>query len=384
MNDYYYTEEKLNPKRGVLIELHLADLHFGAFDPAKQYDILMKQFFQPALELPKLDVISVDGDIFDHKVMSNSDVAMYATKFVDNLVGLAEQKNATLILLAGTYSHDYDQLKLFYHYMDREFSNRVDVRVITSIQFEDIKGARVLCIPELYGIEESVYRKFFFESGYYDAAFVHGTFEGSVYGNNVSQGRLLTSNDFIYCKGFAISGHIHKGGCFAGFYYYCGCPYRWKFGEEEDKGYLLLAHDLDTQLHYVQFMPIVSDTYITIYVDELMSEDPQKIINYIDNEKKTKGIDYIKVRVRVPISGSNKNVIHQYYRNSDNTFVEFLDKEEIQKEKIKEETSNRYNYLMDDSISDLERFCMYVNEQQNEHFITVDRLKKILSSDSLI
>lgn len=383
MNDYIYTEENLNPKRGVLIELHIADLHFGAFDPARQYDILMKQFYYPALELPKLDIISVDGDLFDHKVMSNSDVAMYATKFVDNLVGLAQQKNATLILLAGTYSHDYDQLKLFYHYMDGEFSNKVDVRVITSIQFENIKGARVLCIPELYNIDESVYRHFFFESGYYDEAYIHGTFEGSVYGNNVSQGRLLTPNDFIYCKGFAIAGHVHKSGCFGSFFYYTGSPYRWKFGEEEDKGYLLIAHDLDTQLNYIQFMPIVSDTYITIYVDELLSEDPQKIINYIDEEKKTRNIDFIKVRIRVPISGSNKNIINQYYRNNDNTFVEFIDQEQVQKEKIKKESSDSYNYLLDDSISDLERFCMYVNENQNEQFITVSKLKEILS-DSII
>jgi DNA repair exonuclease SbcCD nuclease subunit len=340
----------------------------------------MKQFIEPSIQLPKLDIIAVDGDIFDRKVMSNSDVAMYATKFISNLVWLAEQKNATLVLLSGTYSHDYDQLKLFYHYLD---SSRVDVRIITSIQFEMIKGARVLCIPELYGLDESVYRKFFFESGYYDAAFVHGTFEGSVYGNNVSQGRLLTPRDFIMCKGFAISGHVHKRGCFSGFYYYCGCPYRWKFNEEEDKGYLLLAHDLDTQLHYIQFVPIKSDTYITIYLDELISEDPQMIINYIDNEKNTKGIDYIKVRIRYPISGSNKNIINQYYRNSDNTFVEFLDKEEIKKEKLKQETTDSYNYLLDDSISDLERFCRYVNDNQNELFITVDKLKKVLS-DSII
>lgn len=380
MNDYIYTEEYLNTKRGILIELHIADLHFGAFDPSRQYDMLMKQFIEPSIQLPKLDIIAVDGDIFDRKVMSNSDVAMYATKFISNLVWLAEQKNATLVLLSGTYSHDYDQLKLFYHYLD---SSRVDVRIITSIQFEMIKGARVLCIPELYGLDESVYRKFFFESGYYDAVFVHGTFEGSVYGNNVSQGRLLTPRDFVMCKGFAISGHVHKRGCFSGFYYYCGCPYRWKFNEEEDKGYLLLAHDLDTQLHYIQFVSIKSDTYITIYLDELISEDPQMIINYIDNEKNTKGIDYIKVRIRYPISGSNKNIINQYYRNSDNTFVEFLDKEEIKKEKLKQETTDSYNYLLDDSISDLERFCRYVNDNQNELFITVDKLKKVLS-DSII
>lgn len=369
------------PNRGMLVELHIADLHFGAFDPEDQYKILMEQFYQPAMSLPKVDIIAVDGDTFDHKVMSNSDVAMYACKFIDNLVYLAEQKNATLIILAGTYSHDYDQLKLFYHYIDGEYSKRVDVRVVTTIQFEDVKGARILCIPELYGIDETIYSKFFFESGYYDAAFVHGTYKGSVYGDNAGMGRLLTERDFIYCKGVAISGHVHKSGCFNGFYYYCGCPYRWKFGEEEDKGWLLLVHDLDTQIHYVQFMKIDSYRYDTIYVDQLISEDPQKIIQWIDNRQKKDNIDYIKVKFRVNIPGSDRMIINQFYRNNKHTFIEFLDQKEIETEKVKEEISNGYDYLMDDSISDLEKFIRYVNDNEGEQFITTEKLKELLTSE---
>lgn len=369
------------PNRGMLVELHIADLHFGAFDPEDQYKILMEQFYQPAMSLPKVDIIAVDGDTFDHKVMSNSDVAMYACKFIDNLVYLAEQKNATLIILAGTYSHDYDQLKLFYHYIDGEYSKRVDVRVVTTIQFEDVKGARILCIPELYGIDETIYSKFFFESGYYDAAFVHGTYKGSVYGDNAGMGRLLTERDFIYCKGVAISGHVHKSGCFNGFYYYCGCPYRWKFGEEEDKGWLLLVHDLDTQIHYVQFMKIDSYRYDTIYVDQLISEDPQKIIQWIDNRQKKDNIDYIKVKFRVNIPGSDRMIINQFYHNNKHTFIEFLDQKEIETEKVKEEISNGYDYLMDDSISDLEKFIRYVNDNEGEQFITTEKLKELLTSE---
>ena len=138
--------------RGTLIEVHLADLHFGAFDPKKQYQILVEQVLSDIAQLPKLDIISIDGDLFDHKVMSNSDAALYASKFVADLVHIAKQKNATLILLAGTYSHDFDQLKLFYHYMDNSNNYGVDVRVITNIQFEYIKGAKILMVPELMNL----------------------------------------------------------------------------------------------------------------------------------------------------------------------------------------------------------------------------------------
>ena len=365
--------------RGQLIEIHLADLHFGAFNPKTQYEILMEQFYNPVSQLPKIDIISIDGDSFDHKVMANSDAAMYATKFVDALVGLARDKNATLVILGGTYSHDFDQLKLFYHYMDNPQYSGVDVRVITNIQFEYIKGARILMIPELDGLDESIYRKFFFESGWYDEAFVHGTFEGAVYGNLTSgNSRLLRPEDFIYCTGVAISGHVHKASCFNGFYYYCGSPYRWKFGEEEEKGYLILLHDLDSRLHYVDFEPIKSFRYDTIYLDELISEDPKKICDYINTRKQREGIDFIKVRVRVPVPGYNQTIINNYYRNNPNTFVEFMSNNDIEEVSKDMEVDKKYEYLFDNSISDFDRFVKYVNESEGYQFITVEELSKLL------
>ena len=374
--DYGYENVQLN--RGTLIQVHIADLHFGAFDPKKQYEILQSQMLNKISMLPKLDVIVIDGDIFDHKVMSNSDSAMYATMFIDRLVDLARVKGSTLVLLHGTYSHDYDQLKLFYHYLE---DPSVDIRIITTIKFEYIKGAKVLCIPELYGVDESVYRKVFFESGWYDEAFVHGTFTGSVYGDYVGAGRLLSPEDFIYCKGVAIAGHVHKSGCFNGFFYYCGCPYRWKFGEEEDKGFIILAHNLDTQMHYVDFQVIKSYTYETIYIDSIMSEDPKVIIDYINRLKVERGIDYIKVRFRVPVPGYNRTIINNYYRNNGTSYVEFMDQKEIQKANTNEEIakSDEYGYLVDNSMSDIEKFVRYVNESEGFQFITVEKLTEILS-----
>lgn len=376
MSDYtQYLDENLG-KRGILNEVHIADLHFGAFNPKTQYKILEEQCFSQIEQIPKIDIISIDGDIFDHKVMSNSDTALYASLAVDRLVNICKQKGSTLLILHGTYSHDYDQLKLFYHYMS---DNSADVRIVTTLKFEYIKGAKILCIPELYGVDESVYHKFFFESGWYDAAFVHGTFKGAVYGDNVGAGRLLTPEDFIYCKGVAIAGHVHKSGCFNGFFYYCGCPYRWKFGEEEEKGYLLLSHDLDTQIHYVQFEPIKSFRYDTIYLDELVSEDPKKITEYINQLKIEKGIDFIKVRFRVPIPGYNKTIINNYYRNNSSTTIEFLDTKEVEEMKQQEQIkSTEYSYLTDNKLSDFEKFVRYVNDNEGYEFITVQKLEELL------
>ena len=163
--------------RGMFISVHIADLHFAAFDPARQYRILKEQFINNIVQLPRLDLISVNGDIFDHKLMGNSDSIYYASILIDELVNIAREKNATLLLLHGTYSHDADQLKLFYHYMD---DPTVDVRVVTQIKFEQIKNCRVLCIPELYGISDEYYDEVLHYSGYYDLAVIHDEVPQSV------------------------------------------------------------------------------------------------------------------------------------------------------------------------------------------------------------
>lgn len=374
----YYEKPGL---RGILNEVHIADIHFGAMSVKKQYDILKEQFISKIIQIPKIDIISVNGDLFDHKVMSNSDATMYASLFVSELVDICKAKNSTLVLLAGTYSHDYDQLKIFYHYLN---DPSIDIRIVTTLKFEDIKGAKILCIPELYGLDEEEYQQVFFHSGWYDSAFCHGTFQGSVYGDNVGNGRLLTPEDFTYCNGPAISGHVHKPGCFSGFYYYCGCPYRWKFGEEEDKGFLLLSHDLDTGKHYVQFEKIESDVYRTIFLDELLSNDPKVIIDYITKLKEEEGIDFIKVRFRVKVPTESRVVLNNYYRNNSRVFVEFLNDIELERESVSAENLNKldkYNYLIDPNISDFERFVRYVNDSEGEKIISVESLKEILSEN---
>ena len=132
----------------ILVEAHISDIHFGVFEPSKQYQILKQQFID-RINLLNLDLISINGDLFHHKFMSNSDAVMYAMKFVDELVQICRQKQCTLFILHGTPSHDANQTKLFYRYMN---DPTVDVRVIESIKFEYVKGKRILCIPEIAGL----------------------------------------------------------------------------------------------------------------------------------------------------------------------------------------------------------------------------------------
>ena len=53
--------------RGIIISAHIADLHFAAMNPKKQYDILSDQFIDKLESIPRLDLICINGDLFDHK-----------------------------------------------------------------------------------------------------------------------------------------------------------------------------------------------------------------------------------------------------------------------------------------------------------------------------
>lgn len=370
--------------RGGITAAHIADLHFPVIDPQKQYNILEDQFLKVIETIPRLDLLCINGDLFDHRNMASSDAVLYASLFVSRCVEICKSKNATLIILQGTQSHDSNQLKIYYHYMQRQ---DVDVRIVTNIRFEYVKNARILCIPELYGIPEEYYQQILFGSDFYDLCIMHGTIHGAVYGDNVGQGRLFHIEDFLNCRGPIISGHIHKPQCFNDHFYYCGSPYRWRFDDDHFKGFILMHYNLDTRKYYLDYKEIISDTYKTISIEELINNDPIETINYIRNLKQNQGINYIRVKFESAIPGSARIVINNQFRNDESVTLEFFSPErEIARqaeEKIKED-NEKFAFLLDPKLTDEQKFVLWVNHlKQDDQFLTVEELENMLKSDSL-
>lgn len=366
---HHITENEIyintNIKRGSLIQAHIADIHFGVINPKVQYDILKDQIINVLYNLPILDIIAIDGDLFDRKYMGDTDAISYATRFISDLVSIAKIKSSTLIIIAGTKSHDSGQLKLFYHYLT---NSDVDVRIVETIQFEIIKGARILCIPELYRVSESIYEKYLFNSGYYDMCFMHGTIKGAVYGDNVGEGRLFQISDFCKCLGPIISGHIHTGGCFNSYFYYTSSPLRWKFGEEQPKGFLIILYDLDTRYHYTHLQEVKSFIYKTINLSDLVYHSPEDIINYINNIKEKEGIDYIRVQFDIELEKSKADIINNYYKDN-NTVKIKIDKntKNITRDtltKSEAEIYDKFSYLFSNNISPYDKLSRFIIDKE--------------------
>lgn len=378
----------INYSRGTLTEIHISDIHFGVIDPKYQYDTLMEQFVNKISHI-HFDILSIDGDIFEHKFMSNSSAVYYAILFIDNLVQICRNKNATLMIIGGTEKHDADQIKLFHKYL---YDSTVDIRIIeNNIKFEYVKGAKILCIPELYNKGREYYEPFLNQP--YDSVFMHGSIKGSIYGNDNdnldSRAPTFSIEDFQYCFGPIIAGHVHTAGCFHKHCYYNGAPMRYRFGEEEKKGFIILLHNLDTHKYYMHFEEIQSMRYDTIELDNIILEkDPRDIINYIE-DLHSNGVDYIRLKITLNNDNDKINssleIIKNYFTSKRYVKIDIKNNKMIQYQQSSDQflqDNIQYDYILDKSLNEYEILSRYINQQMNCQYITADEIKEILN-DSL-
>ena len=363
------------------IIISISDIHFGAMDSQYMYNILLDQFINKISKL-NFNILAICGDLFDSKYMSNNPIISYVLTFIDNLVQLCRSKNAALILLDGTQSHDNGQLKLFYHYLN---DPSIDMYIIEQIQFICVKNLRILCIPEKYNISEDEYKNVLFNSGMYDMCLLHGTYNGSFKGSEIptlnDRVPIFSMDSFSNCVGPILMGHYHISGCYDKYAYYNGSPLRWKFGEENKKGFLITLYNSYNRWHYTELVPIISKSYITININDLLNNDPSEIIEYIKNYKLSHNIDYIRIQFNSP--NENINLVRSYFRTDQTVILQELNREQKAIEEINQniqEQQSQYSYITDSNINEYTKFVMYMNQcENNSDFITVDELMSLLS-----
>ena len=372
--DNYSLESQMN--RGNRVIVSTADLHFGSIDPKVTYQILKEQFINKIILLPRVDIIVIAGDIWERKYMANSDPIVYGTLFMGEVMQVAKDKNASVIVVMGTREHDADQLRLFYHYRNNP---EYDIHIVEQIQYVYTKGMQILCIPELYGIPEEQY-DLFLKNSFYDMCIMHGTIKGSVYGDNVKEGRLFTINDFQYCIGPIISGHVHTGGCFDKDFYYTGSPIRYKFGEEGTKGFLILLYDLDSRRYMMHLEPIESFRYDTVSLDDLLLADPKEVIDYINDLKEKQNIDYLRIEISPSYPQEHTELLKSYYRNRQDVKFKIEKTKRIEEEIVNKESElyDQYSYIFDSNLSEFEILARYINDKEGYAIVEAETIKKLM------
>ena len=368
---------------GEVLEVHIADIHFGAIDPETEYNILVEQFLTPISKI-KFDILSIDGDLFDKKFLASAAAVDYASRFVYDCVNLCMINNATMLVLAGTKSHDADQLSMFYGLTYRD---DVDFRIIEDCHFEYAKGLKILCIPEEYGRPAEYYAEKLCNT--YDTVFMHGTIVGSVYGANrylleTKKAPVFNLEAFAGCTGPVIAGHVHKPACFESYMYYVSNPVRYRFGEEEAKGYGIVLHS--PRGHLYHFCPIESFRYDTIDIRDIHYNDPSQIIAYLDNLK-AQGIDHVRIDFSSKNDLTAQNLVEKYYANDPRVAIKrYTDSSTKEKPVIENTVDEKYSkmdFLIDPSVDSYTKFVNFVNHNEGKTILTVDQLKAILSGQDM-
>ena len=145
---------------------------------------------------------------------------------------------------------------------------------------------------------------------------------------------------------------------------------------------MITLYDPVGRMHYTKLIEIDSYIYNTINIDHLINEDPKKIIEFIKHEKEVNNIDFIRVQFNNP--NENMNVVRSYFRNIGNVKLQEMNKKERQSEQIDAavlQRFNEYNYILDNKISDYDKFCMYVNQNEGYEFISSAELIELLEDN---
>ena len=373
--------------KGVMI----ADIHFGALPVERLYNEL--EIFLDFIEKKSLDFIIILGDWFDKKINLNSKDAKYSTVFFERICQICIDNDIKLRIIQGTESHDNSQLEV----LEILAKNKpVDFKVFYEVEEEELfPDFNVLYVPEEYinSIDEK-YGKYMNKK--YDMIFGHGMIQEVKFAALIQSSETTMKKAPIFkskmlcdmCYGPIFFGHIHTKDIFNDRLYYVGSYSRWKFGEEEDKGFYYVKYENDTKEFEAKF--IVNDKamkYDTIEIYEKESGfyklNTENQIKYIQNLIQSFEYDFLRLQFYIPQGYENENLlinmINESFGKYKNLKLDFKVNSKIKSKREVEEKINllldKYGFIFDNKIDTYTKINKFILEKYNKD-ISVEKIKE--------
>ena len=390
----------------------ISDLHWGIINPKEQLkslEFIFEFIEQSSKENIGIDLLVIAGDYFDSKLPLNSQEAITAIQWFYRLYRTCIEHNICLRMFQGTMDHDNDQLGVFEPLTkSKDPTLRDFFRIFKTTTVEETLPNLVCCYCPDETVQTDEYEDQYFNDimKLKDIGFFHGSFD-VVYGELLAKNsEMMKKNNVIYrydlwnpqIKGPMISGHWHDGKQYDELYY-CGSPFRWKFNEDEEKGFLFIQYDTEDSSYFVKKIinPLCAK-YITYEVYSNLyetKEDYTSIVNDIrlileglndsSLNNKLRILFYIvddKTENDVFLSALRQEVIN--HKNCKITVKNKL-KDKQKKEKIKErkEEDAKYNFIFSNSKNPSEIIHTFIlSESDNEINVPMDyisdKIKKYL------
>lgn len=372
--------------------LVIGDIHFGYY-PA---ELLYKEFKLVINNITKdIDVVFIAGDYFDTKLSLSSKHSIYAIKTFCDILDKCEQTNTKLRMIRGTASHDPENQLVNLSSIAK--SSKVDFKLYLTVGEEELfPDFNVLYVPEEYMENKDEYYKEFFNKKY-QCIIGHGMFEETNYVTNKTLNMKkypVFNSAFIekICDGPIIFGHIHKSQKIRNRIMYTGSFTRSRYGEEEDKGFVISTYE--TENNSTDFKFIVNDkatkfdTVSILDTSEIFSLLLNEQIQFIKEMISTYKKDKLRIKINIPKTYDNTKVfidsVTTVFGNMENVDIVILDntKEET-KQKTKEIVDKlmlKYNFIFDKSISYEEKIQQFIYNKKGEK-IDLENIRKIINGN---
>ena len=328
--------------------LVIGDIHFGYY-PA---ELLYKEFKLVINNITKdIDVVFIAGDYFDTKLSLSSKHSIYAIKTFCDILDKCEQTNTKLRMIRGTASHDPENQLVNLSSIAK--SSKVDFKLYLTVGEEELfPDFNVLYVPEEYMENKDEYYKEFFNKKY-QCIIGHGMFEETNYVTNKTLNMKkypVFNSAFIekICDGPIIFGHIHKSQKIRNRIMYTGSFTRSRYGEEEDKGFIISTYE--TENNSTDFKFIVNDkatkfdTVSILDTSEIFSLLLNEQIQFIKEMISTYKKDKLRIKINIPKTYDNTKVfidsVTTVFGNMENVDIVILDN-------TKEETKQKTKEIVD-------------------------------------
>jgi len=372
----------------------ISDIHVGAMDLNILYNEYTELFINRIRKDSKLDFVIVCGDFFDHKFYLNDNSAKMSYKMLKDLIEVCKDKDIPLRFIYGTESHECNQYDIMN--VMKIYDN---VKVIKFVSEEELlPDLNILYLPEEHvnNIDE-YYSKYLSNYNKYDYVFGHGVIREvmtdlSVHIDNKSDDKRKRTKVFTtkeldkICKGEVYFGHYHINIETDDKFFSIGSFSRWKYGEEERKGFYEIEYNIDKEKYsHKHIENTLAKDYKTIrigYNNEVFTNEDKlkESIDGFNNMIKREAYDNIRVIFNIPSDieqpESTINYIRETLKKSDNIKVEIVngyidEKRKLQKEKVNE-TNQLYSFIFDKNLP---------LEDKTSKFISITYNKEISSSD---
>lgn len=366
--------------------LTIADLHVGCISDTDYFFSVITDIFDKELNQKKTDAVVFLGDYFDRLFKANDEYIALAIDIMSYLTTICRKNRIKIRMVYGTESHEMSQYQLFRPYLNRK---DLDVRVIETATEEELSpGVRVLYLPEEYVTDKSkFYDTFFNDEQRYDYIFGHGIVEEgwpTPLGTSPSAGKekhvpRFKSKELLSSGKLVLMGHYHCRNQF-----YLGSLFRWRFGEEEPKGYGIIEDDLLTfveneRAYVYRTYDYQADSEIFNGIDKLEAELAKL---KADNSEIFAGTTTGKVRLKLnlpaDVDPSFTEALSGLTGKDKRLTVTAVGKTRSLNDEIADTADIKYAYILDKSLPIADKIYRYISDEYPESDLTAEDVKTMI------